>query len=109
MPLCRGSFRALLLYDIAEEFDLDELGRLIGAQPPKRSPGFKLPVPGYVRFERPPLQETSEPIHLATVGLKPVKWNSAASTGSATVWPACNRRCVSRMPNGSMRLTTLSI
>jgi hypothetical protein len=66
VPLCHGSFRALLLYDIAEEFDLDELRKLLGTAPPARSPGFKLAVPGYVRFERPPVLEASEPIYLAT-------------------------------------------
>jgi len=66
VPVCRGSFRALLLYDIAEEFDLDELRSLLGAEPPARSPGFKLQAPGYVRFERPPVLEMCEPIRLAT-------------------------------------------
>lgn len=66
MSICRGSFRALLLYDIAEEFDLEELRRLIGGQPPARSPGFKLAAPDYVRFERPPVFEACEPVHLAT-------------------------------------------
>lgn len=66
MPTCRGSFRALLLYDIAEEIDLDELRRLLGKQPPARSPGFKLATPGYVRFERPPVTEACDPVRLAT-------------------------------------------
>lgn len=66
VPTCHGSFRALLLYDVAEEFDMAELRRLVGAEPPARAPGFKLSAPGYVRFERPPLTETCEPIHLAT-------------------------------------------
>ena len=66
MSTCHGSFRALLLYDIAEEFDIAELRRLLGAKPPERAPGFKLSAPGYVRFERPPLTEVCEPIHLAT-------------------------------------------
>jgi hypothetical protein len=56
----------LLLYDIAEELDLGELRRVLGTEPPTRSPGFKLAVPDYVRFERPPVLEVSEPIHLAT-------------------------------------------
>jgi hypothetical protein len=63
---CHGSFRALLLYDIAEEFDVAELRRLLGAKPPARAPGFKLSAPGYVRFEQPPLTEVCEPIRLAT-------------------------------------------
>ena len=66
MPTCHGFFRALLLYDVAEEFDLAELRKLIGAPPPARAPGFKLPAPRYVRFEQPPIAETCEPIRLAT-------------------------------------------
>ena len=66
MSTCRGSLRALLLYDIAEEFDFAELRRLLGAEPPSRSPGFKLPAPGYVRFERPPVLEECEPIRFST-------------------------------------------
>ena len=59
VPVCRGSLRALLLYDIAEEFDLDEIRRLIGGEPPVRSPGFKLPAPGYV-ISTPPILETCD-------------------------------------------------
>ena len=66
MAHCRGSFRALLLYDVAEEIDLGALSRLLGAAPPVRAPGFKLPAPVYVRFERPPLFEPCDPIPLAT-------------------------------------------
>ncbi|HJZ97036.1 MAG TPA: hypothetical protein VKE70_11070 [Candidatus Solibacter sp.] len=66
MATCRGSFRALLLYDIAEEIDLDEARRLIGSPRPARSPGFKMPTPEYVRFERPPVEELCEPLRLAT-------------------------------------------
>jgi len=66
VPLCSGCIRALLLYDVAEEFDLNELRRLLGPEPPTRSPGFKSSAPGYVRFERPPVVEASDPIVLAT-------------------------------------------
>jgi hypothetical protein len=66
VPLCRGSFRALLLYDIAEEIDMGELRRLLGAAPPARSPGFRLPTPEYVRFERPPVLESCADLILAT-------------------------------------------
>jgi len=66
MPACTGSFRALLLYDIAEEIDLVALRGLLAAEPPARSPGFKLPAPGYVRFEHPPIVAPCEPIPLAT-------------------------------------------
>jgi hypothetical protein len=63
---CAGSFRALLLYDIAEELDLGVLRALLGAQPPARSPGFKKAAPRYVRFERPPVMETCDTIQLTT-------------------------------------------
>jgi hypothetical protein len=66
VPICCGSFRALLLYDVAEEFDFDELRRLLGAEPPARSPGFKLPAPGYVRFERSPIMQACDPIRFDT-------------------------------------------
>lgn len=51
---------------MAEEFDLDELRRLIGGERPGRAPGFKLPAPDYVRFENPPVLEACEPVRLAT-------------------------------------------
>ena len=66
MPICRGSLRALLLYDIAEEFNLNTLRELLGAAPPPRSPEFKLPAPEYVRFERPPVVQPCDTIQLAT-------------------------------------------
>lgn len=66
VAVCRGWFRALLLYDIAEEFDLEMLRKLIGGQAPARSPGFKLPAPEYVRFERPPVMEACDPLLLTT-------------------------------------------
>jgi len=66
VPVCRGSFRALLLYDVAEEFDLVEMRKLIGGERPGRSPGFKLPAPDYVRFERPPVTEPCDPIQLTS-------------------------------------------
>jgi hypothetical protein len=58
--------RALLFYDIAEEFDLNEIGRLIGTEAPSRAPGFKRPAPGYVRFEHPPVLEVCPPIRMAS-------------------------------------------
>src|SRR5713101_5276567 len=66
MTSCRGSFRALLLYDVADEIDLDRVRALLGASPPGRKPQFKLPAPVYVRFERPPVVEASEPVCLST-------------------------------------------
>ncbi len=62
---CHGSFRALLLYDIADELDLDRVRELLGVSPPGRKPEFKLPAPVYVRFERPPVVEPSEVVCLS--------------------------------------------
>lgn len=66
MSLCRGTFHALLLYDVAEEFDLGQLRKLLDIRTPARSPGFKAPAPEYVRFERPPVVESCDPIRLST-------------------------------------------
>ena len=52
-----GSFRALLLFDIAEEIDLPLLRTVLGVGPTKREPAFRHPAPEYVRFERPPVVE----------------------------------------------------
>jgi len=66
MATCRGSFRAFLFYDVADEIHLDVLRELIGVSPPGRKPEFKLPAPVYVRFERPPVVESAEAIQLST-------------------------------------------
>lgn len=50
-----GSFWILYLYDIAEEIRLDELRRILGAEPGGREPTFRHPTPEYVRFEKPPV------------------------------------------------------
>jgi hypothetical protein len=52
-----GTLRGLLLYDIAEEIDLERLRNILGASPSRREPAFRHPVPEYVRFERPPVAE----------------------------------------------------
>ena len=66
MQPLRGSFSVLVLYDVAEQIDLDKLRAIIGAQPPGREPSFKHPAPEYVRFERPPVVEYLDPVTLAT-------------------------------------------
>jgi len=53
----RGSVRQLVLFDIADEIQLDELQRKLGISPPEPIV-FARPAPDYVRFERPPLVET---------------------------------------------------
>lgn len=66
MRPCKGSFHALVLYDVAEELDLGILRALLGTGPPARKPEFRLPAPVYVRFENPPVVEISEPVCLST-------------------------------------------
>jgi hypothetical protein len=56
----------LVLYDIAEQIDLDRLGDAIGVARSRREPRFKHPAPEYVRFERSPVVEYLEPVLLAT-------------------------------------------
>ena len=58
----RGSFWVLVLYDVAEQIELDKLCSLIGVAPTRPQPSFKHPVPDYVRFERPPVVEHPEPV-----------------------------------------------
>jgi len=55
-----------MLYDVAEEMDLEILRASLGTGPPGRKPEFKRPAPGYVRFENPPVVENSEPVCLST-------------------------------------------
>jgi hypothetical protein len=52
-----GSIRALLLFDISEEIDLEKLRPLVGASTAKREPAFRHPSPEYVRYERPPVAD----------------------------------------------------
>ena len=52
-----GSIRALLLFDISEEIDLQRLRPLVGASPQKREPAFRHPSPEYVRYEQPPVAD----------------------------------------------------
>jgi hypothetical protein len=56
-PPLRGSFLALVLYDVAEQIRLDTLRPQSGMEAAHREPVFKHPVPDYVRFESPPVVE----------------------------------------------------
>ena len=62
--LVSGSFRSLFLYDLCEEIRLDELRNLLGSAAAAREPQFRHLAPEYVRFERPPVVETLEPVLL---------------------------------------------
>ena len=57
-----GSVLVLIQFDVCEEIRLDALREIIGAR--RQDASFKHPAPGYVRFQRPPVVETVEPLVL---------------------------------------------
>ncbi len=60
-PLC-GSVLVLIQFDVCEEIRLDELRQILGARTADAS--FKHLAPGYVRYQRPPVEEALEPLVL---------------------------------------------
>ncbi len=58
----RGSVLALIQFDVCEEIRLDDLRRILGARTAEAS--FKHQAPGYVRYQRPPVEERLEPLVL---------------------------------------------
>jgi len=66
MPPLQGSLWALVLYDVAEQIDLEKLSGLVGAGAARPQPRFKHPAPEYVRFERPPVVEYLDPIRIGS-------------------------------------------
>jgi hypothetical protein len=60
-PLC-GSVLVMIQFDVCEEIRLDELRHILGARTVDTS--FKHMAPGYVRFQRPPVEEVLEPLVL---------------------------------------------
>jgi hypothetical protein len=61
----KGSFYVLVLYDVAEQIDLDRLRETIGAQT-RRQPSFRHRAPEYVRFEPAPVVDYAGSITLAS-------------------------------------------
>src|SRR5947209_6915676 len=57
-----GSLLVLMQFDVCEEIRLDQLREIFGAR--RQEAAFKHPAPGYVRYERPPVVETIEPLVL---------------------------------------------
>src|SRR5579862_6067960 len=60
-PLC-GSVLVLIQFDVCEEIRLDQLRQILGARTADAS--FKHSAPGYVRYQRPPVEEALETIVL---------------------------------------------
>jgi hypothetical protein len=61
VPLC-GSVLVLIQFDVCEEIRLDQLRQILGARTADAS--FKHIAPGYVRYQRPPVEEALEPFVL---------------------------------------------
>ena len=61
-PLLRGSVLALIQFDVCEEIRLDELRKIFGARTAEAS--FKHQAPAYVRYQRPPVEESLDPLVL---------------------------------------------
>ena len=61
-PPLRGAILVLIQFDVCEEIRLDELRKILGARTVEAS--FKHQAPGYVRYQRPPVEETLEPLVL---------------------------------------------
>jgi hypothetical protein len=57
-----GSVLVLIQFDVCEEIRLDQLRQILGARTVDTS--FKHIAPGYVRFQRPPVEEALEPLVL---------------------------------------------
>ena len=62
--LC-GSVLVLIQFDVCEEIRLDRLREIFSAQTVKQPP-LKHALPSYVRYERPPVVETADPLILET-------------------------------------------
>ncbi|MBV8476897.1 MAG: hypothetical protein JOZ36_09545, partial [Acidobacteria bacterium] len=57
-----GSLLVLMQFDVCEEIRLDQLREIFGAR--RQEATFKHPAPAYVRYERPPVVESIEPLLL---------------------------------------------
>src|SRR5580700_6835089 len=58
----RGSVLVLIQFDVCEEIRLDVLRKIFGARTAEAS--FKHQAPGYVRYQRPPVEESLDPLVL---------------------------------------------
>jgi hypothetical protein len=58
----RGSVLVLIQFDVCEEIRLDELRKIVGARTAEAS--FKHQAPSYVQYQRPPVEESLDPVVL---------------------------------------------
>jgi hypothetical protein len=64
--LLRGSFRILLLYDVAEAIDLAQVRKLLGPRCAPDTPTFTRRTPEYIRFAQAPVIEPRAPFVAST-------------------------------------------
>ncbi len=64
----RGHFRILSLYDVADAVNLDAIRSMLDSSGTESSFSLTLPIPQYMRFERPPVVVPIGPIALGTGG-----------------------------------------
>jgi hypothetical protein len=61
--MLQGSVLVLIQFDVCEEIRLDQLRQIFSAQTVQRPP-LKHALPNYVRYQRPPVIESTEPLTL---------------------------------------------
>lgn len=59
----QGSVLVLIQFDVCEEIQLDRLREILSARTVAQ-PSLKHPAPGYIRYQRPPVVESIEPLVL---------------------------------------------
>jgi hypothetical protein len=64
MEILRGTFRALIFYDVADEIRLDKVRECLGELLPTRRPDFRGQLPTYAGPERPPVTCPIEDVEL---------------------------------------------
>jgi len=62
--ILHGSIRIFVFFDVGEAFALDKLRTLLEPNGKPTQPDFPRRTPEYVRFENPPITESSEPLTL---------------------------------------------
>lgn len=62
--ILHGSIRIFVFFDVGEAFELDKLRTLLDPRGKPTQPDFPRRTPEYVRFENPPITESSEPLTL---------------------------------------------
>jgi hypothetical protein len=64
LPELAGAVLVLVQFDVCEEIRLDRLGMILGVPTVAQQPTLKHSVPGYVRYERPPIFQPLEEVVL---------------------------------------------